>query len=53
MYYWTDKQETRNAVDVLIRSVLYEELPDSVYDRLYAYRKAIYEHVYTHYKQAA
>ena len=53
MDHWTDKQETRDAVDVLIRNVLYEEIPDSMFDRLDAYRKAIYEHVYTHYKQAA
>lgn len=53
MDHWTDKQETRAAVDVLIRNVLYEEIPDSMYDRLDAYRKAIYEHIYTHYKQAA
>ena len=53
MDHWTDKQETRAAVDVLIRNVLYEEIPDSMFDRLDAYRKAIYEHIYTHYKQAA
>ena len=53
MDLWTDKQETRAAVDVLIRNVLYEEIPDSMFDRLEAYRKAIYEHIYTHYKQAA
>ena len=53
MDYWTDKQETRAAVDVLIRNVLYEEILDSMFDRLEAYRKAIYEHIYTHYKQAA
>ena len=53
MDYWTDKQENRAAVDVLIRNVLYEEIPDSMFDRLAAYRKAIYEHIYTHYKQAA
>ena len=53
MDHWTDKQETRAAVDVLIRNVLYEEIPDSMFDRLEVYRKAIYEHVYTHYRQAA
>lgn len=53
MDHWTDKQETRAAVDILIRNVLYEEIPDSMFDRLDAYRRAIYEHVYTHYKQAA
>ena len=53
MDHWTDKQETRAAVDVLIRNVLYEQIPDSMFDRLEAYRKAIYEHIYTHYKEAA
>ena len=53
MDHWTDKQETRAAVDVLIRNMLYEEIPDSMFDRLEAYRSAIYEHVYTHYKQVA
>lgn len=53
MDHWKDKQETRAAVDILIRNVLYEEIPDSMFDRLEAYRKAIYEHIYTHYKQAA
>ncbi len=53
MDHWTDKQETRAAVDVLIRDVLFEEIPDSMFDRLEAYRKAIFEHIYTHYKEAA
>ena len=53
MDHWTDKQETRAAVDVLIRNVLYEEIPDSMFDRLETYRKAIYEYVYTHFKQIA
>ena len=52
MDHWTDKQETRAAIDILIRNVLYEEIPDSMFDRLEAYRKAIYEYVYTHYKIA-
>ncbi|MBR6228320.1 MAG: type I restriction endonuclease subunit R [Eubacterium sp.] len=53
MDHWTDKQETRAAVDVLIRDVLFEEIPDSMFDRLEAYRKAIYEHIYKYYKHAA
>jgi type I restriction enzyme R subunit len=53
MDHWTDKQETRAAVDILIRDILYEEIPDSMFDKLDTYRKAIYEHVYTHYKQVA
>ena len=53
MDHWKDKRETRAAVDILIRNVLYEQIPDSMFDRLEEYRKAIYEHIYTHYKQAA
>lgn len=53
MDHWTDKQETRAAVDVLIRNTLYEQIPDSMFARLEAYRKAIYEYIYLHYKGAA
>lgn len=53
MDHWTDKQETRASVEVLIRDILYREIPDSMLDRLEVYRKAIYEHIYMHYKQAA
>ena len=53
MDHWTDKQETRAAVDVLIRNVLYEEIPDSMFDQLEEYRKTIYEYVFVHYKAAA
>lgn len=53
MDHWVDKQETRAAVDVLIRNTLYEEIPDSMFDKLDMYREAIYEHVYTHYRATA
>ena len=53
MDHWTDKEETRASVDILIRDILFEEIPDSMFDRLEIYRKAIYKHVYTHYKEAA
>ena len=52
MDHWTDKQETRAAVDVLIRNVLYEQIPDSMFDRLDEYRRNLYEYFYTHYKAA-
>ena len=52
MDHWTDKQETRAAVDVLIRNVLYEQIPDSMFDRLDEYRRNLYEDFYTHYKAA-
>ena len=53
MDHWTDKQETRAAVEILIRDVLFVEIPDSMFNRLEAYRKAIFEHIYTHYKGVA
>ena len=53
MDHWTDKEETKAAVNILIRDILYEEIPDSMFDQLDHYRTVIYEHVYTHYKGAA
>ncbi len=52
--HWTDKQETKAAVDNLIRDVLWEGLPES-YDeiKISEYRRKIYEYVYTRYKEAA
>ncbi|MGO5335789.1 type I restriction endonuclease subunit R [Bilifractor sp. LCP19S3_H10] len=52
--HWTDKQETRAAVDILIRDTLWEELPDSYDDsRIREYRNRIYEYVYTHYPEVS
>ncbi len=53
MDHWTDKEETRAAVSVLIRDELYMNIPDSMFDQLDHYREAIYEHVYTHYREVA
>ena len=53
MNNWTDKQETRAAVDIVIRNVLYEEIPDSMFECLEAYRSFIFEYVYAHYKEIA
>ena len=52
--HWTDKQETKAAVDNLIRDTLWAELPES-YDEISIseYRQRIYEYVYTRYKAAA
>lgn len=51
--HWTEKEETRAAVDVLIRDTLWSELPES-YDEatLNAYRQRIYEFVYSTYPAA-
>ena len=53
MDHWTDKDETRATVQNLIRDELYMNIPDSMFDQLDHYREVIYEHVYTHYKEAA
>lgn len=53
MDHWTEKQETRASVDNIIRDVLYAEIPDCMFDRFDDYRKSIYEHVFTHFKQVA
>ena len=52
--HWTDKQETKAAVDNLIRDTLWAELPEC-YDEvsISMYRQKIYEYVYTRYKVAA
>ena len=52
--HWTDKQETKAAVDNLIRDTLWNELP-SCYDEfsISRYRQKIYEYVYTRYKEVA
>jgi type I restriction enzyme R subunit len=52
--HWTDKQETKAAVDNLIRDTLWAELPDC-YDELSisGYRQKIYEYVYTRYPNVA
>lgn len=52
--HWTDKQETKAAIDTLIRDTLWSELPEC-YDELSIseYRQRIYEYVYTRYKDVA
>lgn len=51
---WTDKQETKAAVDNLIRDTLWVELP-KCYDEvsISVHRQQIYEYVYTRYKHVA
>lgn len=52
--HWTDKQETKAAVDNLIRDTLWSELPEC-YDEISisSYRQKIYEYVFTRYKEIA
>lgn len=50
--HWTEKEETRAAVDVLIRDALWNELPDSCFESLGEYRQRVYEFVYSTYPAA-
>lgn len=52
--HWTDKQETKAAIENLIRDTLWEGLPES-YDesKVAEYRRKIYEYIYTRYKDVA
>ena len=52
--HWTDKQETKAAVDNLIRDTLWDELPEC-YDEISIseYRQRIYEYVYPRYREVA
>ena len=52
--HWTDKQETKAAIDNLIRNTLWAELPEC-YDEvsISSYRQQIYEYVYTRYRAVA
>lgn len=52
--HWTDKQETKAAVDNLIRDTLWAELPEC-YDEvsISGYRQRVYEYVYTRYPDVA
>ena len=54
MDHWTDKQETRAVINILIRDTLWSELPAS-YDEASVdhYRQEIYEYVYTRYRYVA
>lgn len=49
--HWTDKQETKAEVELIIRDTLWTELPDC-YDEesIATYKRKIYEYVFTNYK---
>ncbi len=51
--HWRDKEETQSIISVMIRDLLWSELPDSYDDKSIAvYRQKIYEHVYNVYPAA-
>lgn len=52
--HWTDKQETKAAVDNLIRDTLWQGLPESFDEiSISEYRQRIYEYFYTRYRNVA
>lgn len=51
--HWRDKEETQSIISVLIRDLLWAELPESYADETVAnYRQMIYEYVYNTYPAA-
>lgn len=51
--HWRDKEETQSIISVLIRDLLWADLPDSYDDNAIAtYRQQIYEYVYNAYPAA-
>ncbi len=51
--HWRDKEETRSIISVLIRDLLWADLPESYDDSAIAtYRQQIYEYVYQAYPAA-
>ena len=50
--HWTEKEETQAAVDVVIRDILYKELPESYDKEITQYRQKVYEFVYSAYSAA-
>ena len=51
--HWRDKEETQSIISVLIRDLLWANLPDSYDDNAIAtYRQQIYEYVYNTYPAA-
>lgn len=52
--HWTDKQETKAAVDNLVRDTLWQGFPESFDEiSISEYRQRIYEYFYTRYRNVA
>ena len=53
LHNWRDKEETQSIIRVLIRDMLWTDLPESYSDAAIAnYNQCIYEHVYNNYPAA-
>ncbi|MBP5532208.1 MAG: type I restriction endonuclease subunit R, partial [Lentisphaeria bacterium] len=52
--HWRDKDETRSAVELVIRDILWEELPESFDENsINDCRERVYEYVYSRYPAVA
>ena len=47
--HWYDKEDGQASIQVIIRDILWQDLPDSVIDNFEVYQKKIYDYVYTRY----
>lgn len=51
--HWRDKEETQSIISVMIRNLLWADLPESYADATIAsYRQQIYEFIYNTYPAA-
>lgn len=51
--HWREKEETRSTISILIRDMLWAELPESCDDaEVTRYKEGIFEYVYTAYPAA-
>ena len=51
--HWRDKEETQSVISVMIRDLLWANLPESYSDNEIAtYRQTLYEHIYNNYPAA-
>ncbi|MGN0867527.1 MAG: type I restriction endonuclease subunit R [Oligosphaeraceae bacterium] len=49
--HWTDKQNTKDTINLLIRDTLYADLPEHCLDCLEDYREKVFEYVFMRYKE--
>jgi type I restriction enzyme R subunit len=51
--HWRDKEETQSIISIMIRDLLWENLPESYSDpEIAIYRQTLYEYVYNTYPAA-
>lgn len=50
MDHWADREDSIATIRVMIRNILWDRIPDSMFNKLDSYKDSIYEHIYTHYR---